>query len=59
MPAHCRSMHDRESTPRGLAWVRIIVGLAALLMAWLTEPADVDAPATASHADLVRQAGEG
>lgn len=43
-------MRDNESPPRGRALVRLVVGLAALLLAWLTEPTDPEAPPEAPPA---------
>lgn len=42
-------MRDNESPPRGRALVRLLVGLAALLLAWLTEPTDPEASPAASR----------
>jgi hypothetical protein len=42
-------MRDNDSPPRGRALVRLLVGLAALLLAWLTEPTDQESPPAASR----------
>jgi hypothetical protein len=35
-------MQDSDPPPRGRLLVRLLVALAALLLAWLTDPAELD-----------------